>query len=71
MLKRKFRIALALAGMTQVEWAKKHQISESSLSLLLIGKMKSRRLSISIKHFIDSEYKKRNLTDGSMDNAAA
>lgn len=64
MLKRKFRIALASAGMNQADWARMHKISEPSLTMLLHGKIKSKRLSAAINAFIDLEFKKLHLSTG-------
>lgn len=55
MLKKKFRIALANAGMTQAAWAKQYKISGPCLSKLLSGKMTSRPLTVKVNRFIQKQ----------------
>ena len=57
-LKNCFQIALASAGLSQADWAKKHNVTEPGLSMLLSGKMKSKRLSKAINDFVETEFKK-------------
>ncbi|MFA5751095.1 MAG: hypothetical protein WC898_02285 [Candidatus Paceibacterota bacterium] len=64
MLKRKFAIALASAGITQSDWARMHQLSQPGLSQLLSGKMKSKRHLKSVNSFIAAEFKKLQLSVG-------
>jgi hypothetical protein len=71
MLYRRFKIALASAGLKQSDWARKHKISEPGLSQLLRGKMKSKKHMASVTKFIESEFKRLNLTDGNRGSAAA
>lgn len=65
-----FKIALASARMKQVDWARKHNLSEAGMSMLLSGKMKSRRLSEAIDLFIRREFKKLGLKMGRVGNSA-
>jgi transcriptional regulator with XRE-family HTH domain len=49
-VKRRFRAALALAGLTQTEWARRQRITQSHLSQVLDGK----RISVSLAKKIDA-----------------
>ena len=55
MLQKKFRIALASAGLTQSQWAKKHGVSRGLITNVLHGK-KSKRLTNLILSFIRKEF---------------
>jgi hypothetical protein len=57
MLKKKFLIALASAGLTQAEWARRNHVSKPCLSKLLSGKMTSRRLTTAINRFVKKEFR--------------
>jgi hypothetical protein len=50
--------------MTQAAWARKHEITEPTLTMLLNGKIKSKRLSAEIAVFIETEFKKLKVTIG-------
>jgi predicted transcriptional regulator len=56
MLKRKFAIALASAGIKQAEWARRNKLTEAALSQLLSGKMKSKRISALVDNFISDQF---------------
>lgn len=58
MLKRKFAIAIASAGIKQADWARRNKITEAALSQLLSGKMKSKRISALVDKFINEQFAK-------------
>lgn len=58
MLKWKFSIALASAGIKQAEWARRNKLTEAAISQLLSGKMKSKRIHSLVVEFIDNEFVK-------------
>jgi len=58
MLKRKFSIALASAGLRQIDWARQNKISGPALNQVLTGKMTSKRITDKINSFIEDEFKK-------------
>lgn len=64
MLKKKFRIALASAGLNQAAWARLHKVSEPALTQLLHGRIKSKRLSTALNSFIEREFSKLKLDTG-------
>jgi len=50
-----FRKALIDAGMTQRDWAKRNDVSEQHLSVVLQGKRESRRLWNKIEQFTEAQ----------------
>jgi predicted transcriptional regulator len=70
MLKHQFKIALAAANMSQTAWAKKHQIAKCTLTLILNGKRKSRRITTLINSFIEAEFSRLKIKRGSCCKAA-
>lgn len=58
--KRLFRAALALAGLTETQWAEKQGISQPHLSLVLNGKRESKVLTDKVDAFIDKHLVSRN-----------
>lgn len=70
MLKKRFRIALSNASLTQIEWARRNNITRGALTNLLNGRMKSKRLTIIVESFIREEFRKLPLVSGSDVKAA-
>ena len=64
MLKQKFAIALAAANMRQRDFARLHGVHDSTITLLLHGKMKSKRLTAIVNDFINQEFEKLTPTTG-------
>jgi hypothetical protein len=58
MFKQNFKIALALANMTQRDWALQHHVVPGTVTRLLDGKRKSRRLKGAMDDFIKAEFQK-------------
>ncbi len=58
---RHFRIALASAGISQNEFARMQNVAHATMSKVLRGETKSKRLSEAISSLIDTEFKKMNL----------
>ena len=56
--KTNFKIALALAGITQLEWAKRQGVTYQAVSQNLRGTMASKRLTSEIEHFVNQEFQK-------------
>jgi transcriptional regulator with XRE-family HTH domain len=61
----KFRIALASAKMTSAQFAERHHVSAPSITRVLNGQSKSRRLSRAIDKFIAEEFKKLGISNNS------
>ena len=52
--KMRFRAALILAGMTQADWAKMHDLSRGYVNMVLNGKMNSLTLNSKLDDFIEA-----------------
>ncbi|HFE38237.1 MAG TPA: hypothetical protein ENK06_07450 [Gammaproteobacteria bacterium] len=53
-----FKIALASAGMSAAEFARRHQVTPAAVCRAASGTMRSKRLEKAIDQFIASQFKK-------------
>lgn len=54
--KREFRIALAIAGINAVDFAKTHSVTRSAVNQVVRGEANSKRINMAIDDFIYTQF---------------